>query len=495
MKPKPVVSPSHKRLPLVEVALFLGAFAILSAMSGSRLLRQSAAPHFVHQAKAYLDGRLRIEVSALPNFEDWACVRATPEEAFTRCTPPALPNDNWYSSFPPFPAVVFMPFVALHGYEFNDTFFTVFVGALGIVLFYRLLRRFNASGEVESTPLRDALFALLLGFGTVYFYISIRGEVWFTAETMGVSFTLLYMGFALRARRPFAAGLTYAMATLTRTPLAFTGIFFLLEALAPTKGKRLAELRSFFADPRPRLRVLGLFALGAAPLAILAAVNNYVRFGALGEFGHRFFFDNMVNRNIDTFGLFSTHYLPRNLDAAFLMLPRYFSDPPMLIYNPWGMSLFITLPILALAFVPANRPRRALVLLVAMALTLAASALIPIRTGIGHRSLVVWGALAVTVGLFAFSLLRWLPKAPRLVLPLTITFLVCAIPGLTYQNTGYAQFGFRFSLDYTPYIFALAALAGWQLTRGVALCVSLGSLAAGTWGALAFRGFTEISRR
>src|SRR5690242_18282626 len=42
----------------VEVVLFLVSFAVLASFSSQRFPRQSEAPHFVYQAKAWLEGRL-----------------------------------------------------------------------------------------------------------------------------------------------------------------------------------------------------------------------------------------------------------------------------------------------------------------------------------------------------------------------------------------------------------------------------------------------------
>ena len=56
------------------------------------------------------------------------------------------------------------------------------------------------------------------------------------------------------------------------------------------------------------------------------------------------------------------------------------------------------------------------------------------------------------------------------------------------------QFGFRFSLDYTPYLLLLFALGGWPLRhRAVVVALVLGGLV-NFWGAVAFRGYTELVR-
>jgi hypothetical protein len=332
-----------------------------------------------------------------------------------------------------------MPFVALHGYQFNDTSFTVFAAALAVALFYSLLRLLSALKESDRDERGNMVIASTLAVGTLFFYCCIRGEVWFTAEILGVLLTCLYVRYAIRARRPFWAGLLYSMATLTRTPLAFAGVFFLLELIAPESGNRLNQIKLIPDRLQPILRKASLFAAGAAPLGIAGAVYNYVRFGKFGEFGHKFLYNNRVNADIDQWGLFDLHYLARNLDAAFFKLPIVSFNPLRLHYDPNGLSLLLTLPILVFLVIPKKRPR-----------------------------------------------LHW---------PLWLTVAICAIPGLFYQNNGYMQFGFRFSLDYTPYLLLLFAVGGWSvLNRWVIAALALGFVV-NFWGAVGFRGYTELVRR
>ena len=48
------------------------------------------------------------------------------------------------------------------------------------------------------------------------------------------------------------------MAVLTRTPLLFTGLFFVIEAAAPTRGKRMDELKALAQAWQPFARKVGL---------------------------------------------------------------------------------------------------------------------------------------------------------------------------------------------------------------------------------------------
>jgi hypothetical protein len=421
----------------VEIALFAVCFVTFAFFSSQRFLRQSAAPHFVYQAQAWLEGRLDIDPEVLPNYEDWACVREIGATK-VRCAGPIRPSDKWYVSFPPFPALLMLPFVALHGYQFNDTSFTAIVGALAIAFFFSLLRFLSQEREIALDRRENVVLALALAFGTVFFYCAIRGEVWFTAEVLGVWLTAMYVRNSVHARRPLAAGLFFSMAALTRSPLAFAGLFFVLEALLPGPEDRLRQVRALPSQWEPVLRKLGLFTLGASPLALAAAAYNQYRFGRLTEFGHSFLYNNRVNADIDRWGLFDVHYLGRNLEAALLKLPHLQLDPLRISYDPHGLSLLLTLPLLVFLVIPRE-----------------------------HR---------------------------RIELPLWLTVAVCALPGLFYQNTGYMQFGFRFSLDYTPYLLLLFAASGWSLrNRWVQAAIALGLLV-NFWGAVAFRGYTEYVR-
>ncbi len=426
-----------------EVLVFAISFCVLAAFSSQRFLRQSAAPHFIYQAKAWLEGRLDVDPEVLPNIEDWACVREVNGQKL-RCEGQLRREDRWYVSFPPFPAALMLPFVAVNGYQFNDTSFTVFLAALSIALFYSLLRYLSLQHESENDKAENTALALLLAFGTLFFYCAIRGEVWFTAEVMGVGLTCLYVRNSVRAHRPLLAGLFFSMATLTRTPLLFAGVFFLAECFAPGPNRKeqlkalTAQTPEALALRREAFSKLARFAAGAAPLGLLAAAYNWLRFGKLGEFGHRFFYNNRVNADIDQFGLFNPVYLKRNLEAAFTKLPGVSFSPLRLSYDPNGLSLLLTLPLLVLLFVPKEKR--------------------------------------------------------RLQLPLWLTVAVCALPGLFYQNTGYMQFGFRFSLDYTPYLLLLFAVSGWTLKNKWAAALAGLGVVVNFWGAVAFRGFTELVR-
>jgi hypothetical protein len=396
------------RLPTL---LFLGSFAIFAIFSGPRLLHQSQAPHFVYQADAFLHGQLSLTVLP-PNLNDWARV-----------------GDRFFVSFPPLPAVLMMPFVAVFGFQFNDVFFTLVFAAANVALLFLVLRQLSEAADSSRSTEENLALALLFAFGTVNFYCAIRGEVWFTAEVIGVTCTCLYLLAAHRARHPVLAGAAFACGVVTRTPLTFAIVYFAFELLAPGGRWDAAALR-----PRREeiLRKGLLFMAPVAAVALPMAWMNYVRFGNALEFGHAHLFNNRVNSDISRYGLFAYHYLERNLHAAFTRLPLVVhpeAGAPSLSFDPDGMSLFVTTP--------------------------------------------------------AFALLLWPRVKPRLHHILWATVAAVSIPGFFYQNTGWRQFGFRFSLDYTPFLFLLLAIGGYRMGRLFWTLAGIG-IAVGIWGAVAF---------
>ena len=391
----------------VDLVLFFASFAVYALASDGLLAHQSLAPHFVYQADAFLHGRLSLTVAQPPNLNDWV-----------------LWNGRWYVSFPPFPAVLMMPFVALFGPSFNDVAFTLFFAAANVALLYRVLRRL----QPDRAEWEHVAFALIFGFGTLAFSCGIRGEVWFTAETIGVTLTLLYLHAALGARHPLLAGLAVACAAITRTPLAFSAVFFLFEALSPDAPLDWRRLR----DPsrwRAALPRIVPYVVAIVAVAIPMAAMNYARFGSITEFGHSHLYANRVNAQIREYGLFHYAFLERNLHDAFTRLPEIRFHPLQIGFNGEGMSLFVTTPLFLYLLWPKEKPRV-------------------------HRAL--WATVALV-----------------------------AIPGFFYQNSGYYQFGFRFSLDYTPYLVVLLALGGRRFASLFWLA-ALAGVAVNTWGAAVF---------
>ncbi len=396
----------------LEWGTTLIAFTVYCAFSAKMLLHQSKAPHFVHQAAGFLQGSLAIPGEP-PNLNDWV-----------------LHQGHWYSSFPPFPALLMAPFVALHGVAFNDVFFTVCLAALNVGLFAHLLRRLRNDGQHARTDRELALLLFCWAFGSVYFPTAIRGEVWFTAHVVGVGLTLGYLLAAWNAAHPLLAGLLLGLGAATRANLVYAFPFFVVELVRREEGGISGLRPALSALWQGRRRLLG-FGLGASAVLLTLFAMNHARFGRWSEFGHAMLHNNRVNAVVREYGLFHLHFLPDNLRSAFLRLPTFHSKPPWIGFDGNGMSVFLTTPLLLLLLRPLA------------------------------------------------------PSRGASVSGLAITSAAIAIPGLLYMNNGWYQFGYRFSNDYLPYLFLMLVLGGRPLDRRF-WALGFAGVVVSTWGAVVF---------
>ncbi|MBP9086170.1 MAG: hypothetical protein KBG15_08625 [Kofleriaceae bacterium] len=425
------------------VLYFVGLLAF-GAVTGARLWRPSSAPHFVFQADAWLHGH--IAVTAGITGDDWAKIEtvslddgsrvrgrrlqtrpmfrtlAGSEIAMTRVR--ATIGSEFQMSFPPLPAVLLLPQTLISGRAANDTLFTVLFAALLLPLGFALLRRLAAAGVTANRAVDDLWLVAALGFGTVFFFSAVQGKVWFTAHVVGVVFALIYAWASVEAAHPWIAGLALACAATTRTPMAFMFPLFMFEAWRMAQRVRLDRV----AFKRQLGATLLRFALPVVVGALAAAAYNYVRFTSFTEFGHTYL-DVRQQQQIERFGLFSMHYLARNLAVAFTLLPELPGRAPWLQIGGHGLALWFTTPIFLTLLWPKQR---------------------------NATSRALW-----------------------------ITVACVAIPTLFYQNSGWWQFGYRFSLDYSVFLIMLLAVGGRPLTRVGKMLIVVG-VVVNLFGAVTF---------
>jgi hypothetical protein len=384
-------------------------------------------------AEAWLQGRLDIGGDP-PGTNDWACFDTLdrgpcPEGQYSFSGPDAE-RYRWYVSFPPLPAILLLPFVAAFGLGTLDALFWVLFAGLGPMVLFLVLRFLRESGQSQRSVRDDLLVTALFAIGSVYYFVAVQGTVWFAAHVVATTFVCLYLLFSLGARRPAAAGIALGLAFLCRPATLLLAPFFLVQAVSAGKeqGRRTSSATA---------RVLHAFAIFALPLALILAAtmwHNAARFGDPFEFGHRFLQIRWRSR-IETWGLFSTHYLPRNLTVFFLSVPWLMSTSPFVRISRHGLALWFSSPNLLWSLWPKK---------------------------LDATTLALWAGV--------------LPTA-------TCTLL--------YQNTGWIQFGYRFSLDYLPLLFVLVALSGRRF-RMTFLCCAVFAIVVNTFGAVTFDRFTQF---
>jgi len=114
------------RWAFLQAALFY----ILISLLIETPFRLSNAPHFQYLADAFLHGQLNLRVVP-PTDHDLVFFQG-----------------NTYLYWPPFPAIVMMPFVALVGLHFSDVFLVMMIGAFNVSLMALLLRAVNQRGII-----------------------------------------------------------------------------------------------------------------------------------------------------------------------------------------------------------------------------------------------------------------------------------------------------------------------------------------------------------
>jgi hypothetical protein len=447
------------RTPLL---IYVAALAAYLGASGGRLGRHSNDNHYVYLADSFLHGRLDMRQKP-PHENDWARVeeltltdgrrvrgaalrvggqnrfRTTKGQVLT-LDPGAVQTRSYryYVSFPPLPAVLMMPFVAIFGMQLNDVLFNVLLAALAPALLFMLLRRLREKQLSQRTETDDLWLTAMFGLGTVFFYSAVIGQVWYTAHIVMVLCTIGYAWCAIGARAPLLAGMFLGLAFLTRAaPCVFLFPLFVWEAVRTSRrDQALAEAGLFQAtDWRRVVGLLVRFAAPAVALGLLAAALNYARFDSLTEFGHTYLNVRWTPR-IQRWGLFNYHFLSRNLAAFLVLTPKILAKAPYVQVSWHGMSLFLTTPL--------------------------------------------------------FLLLLWPKVRNHLHWPLWLTVLPIFLTHALYQNDGWVQFGYRFSLDYTIFLVLLLALGGRKLGWTARTLILVG-IAINLFGAITFGRMQQFS--
>lgn len=147
-------------------------------------------------------------------------------------------------------------------------------------------------------------------------------------------------------------------------------------------------------------------ALGfAAPLAValvVYAAYNWARFGSPTETGYGIsLLTDPALEARRAIGVFSIQHVGENLRLALLMGFVLSTSIPFLVASPYGLSMLLVSPALLTA----------------------------VRAGLAPAARVLWAAAALV-----------------------------AVPVFLYYGGGFVQYGFRYSLDFTPFVVALMAL-------------------------------------
>jgi hypothetical protein len=386
-------------------------------------------PDFFYLADAFLHGRT------------WLLITPT----FHPGPNDIIPVDGrFYVPFGPFPGFFFIPLVAVIGPDTAarwEPVINALLAAADVGLCWWLL------GRVGVERIGDRLWiAILFGFSTATWWITIRGGVWHTGQLIAMGLTFLALGECWGRRRGWLVGLLGGAAFLSRAPLAFALPFYglLLWDRASERDRASAPDRASERRPDPDGKVggteplnrreslpwarwLGLGLGFGASIAVFFWYNA-TRFASPFESGYALAVVPPWLAARRELGLFSFVHLGTNLDYLFWHLPQRIADFPYFRPDGLGMSIFLTSPGLFYAIRADFRSQRA------------------------------W----------------WLAGA-------TVATLV---PSLFYYGGGWLQYGYRYALDAVPFAIAMCGLAaarrpmhlGWKVLIAFGLVINLGGV-------------------
>jgi hypothetical protein len=307
----------------------------------------------------------------------------------------SLYNGNYYLYWPPMPAIVLMPFIALFGIGFSDVFFCVVVASVNVAVVAALLRSANETRLIVIDEDYRGLLVLFFTLGTVHVTLTSSGGVWFTAQLLGFLFVGLAYLSAIRLKGATAflvVGALMACAMLTRNHLLFTGIWPAYYLLS-THWKEKPKVYSYI--------VLAL--LPVVVLGILFLIYNDTRFGSPLELGIRY--HEMAPIFVDDYnkyGTFNTYYIPINLYYQYIFYPFPFTSESFM-----GGSLFLLSPVFLYVFRGIFR-------------------------GYRDPSIMAWilAVLATSVPILLLMGTGWVQYGPRYTLDFTIPLLMLTASGV-----------------------------------------------------------------
>jgi len=321
---KKTTSESIKRIvylftsPVFTFFITLLVYSILSNIRYTSIFDQSPYPYFNYLADAYIHGQFHFRLEP-PSLHDLIVL-----------------NDKIYAYWPPFPAIILMPFVAIFGVNFSDVLFNIILGSVNAALFSILLNELNKKNIISIDQIKHALLVIFFAFGTVYITVVPLGKVWFTSHVVSIFCVLLMFISSVKyegAKAFIFTGIAISAAFATRMHLFLLGIWPAWYLLS----------KNWYKSSK---KTITLTILGLAPPLItgfLIFYYNYVRFGSIFDLGYSF--HNMsffFREDFLKYGGFNLHYIPINIYYQYIAYPFILKNLENIFM---GGSLFLLSPL------------------------------------------------------------------------------------------------------------------------------------------------------
>lgn len=451
---------------IVGLVIALGALVVYAL---SNPVHFNQYNHFAWQADAFLNGRAWIPFPE-------AGTDTTPANDYFQDIYPLFENDEFTGRvllpFPPLPALVLLPFVAAWGLSIDQESIAIGIAAVGVLASWWML------GGLRITLGVRVVTTLIFATGTVWWWAAAVGSTWYLAHLVAVIATTGAVGVALRAdrhapdedpwdeppagepwwsldRAQVLAGLLLGIAATARLPLVFGAPFLMLVGGGGSVARRTVSA-----------------AVGAVlPVAALLGYT-WLTTGSVLHPGYDYQYQLEAN-GYPTLGYHpdwsveDIRYVPQNLAIMLGSLPLLLPDIKPDTLGVYPTTLLCMEPGATRGLFDPDCP-------------------IALPVDIGTS--VLLSSPGLLVALFA---IRRRPLA-RLTLGAGLTVLVIVVFNLAHFSQGWVQWGYRFSLDFIPFLLPLVALGAGRIGDGRPRATAIVLLVVGalinlwgvTWGQL-----------
>jgi len=331
----------YKQKPWVEttreitsalLVFFAAYFVYVSTAESVNYMHTPSKAYFNDLADAFLKGRLYLE---------------SPDSTMDL----TLFNDRWYVAFPPLAAILMLPLVAKYGpVGFSTVVFTIFFASVSVTLIYLILKQLSKLGWSQLHTRDNLWLVVLFAVGTIHWYMSIAGKVWYISRILTVTFFALATLLTFKNHHPVWVGAACGIAMTARP-----NIVLLWPFLLGIYAQHLQDQNSLNLSKLFQWTVLTAFPITMAVGGLFW--YNHLRFGNYLDFGYTTMNVGVNIATIQTYGQFHPAFIPFNLKYMFLALPRASkSCGGKLVPDPQGISIFLTTPAL-IYLVKAFRPK------------------------------------------------------------------------------------------------------------------------------------------
>jgi 4-amino-4-deoxy-L-arabinose transferase-like glycosyltransferase len=254
----------------------------------------------------------------------------------------AVYKGHYYVPFPPFPAILLLPFVALLGIANTKV---VIISLLLTVLNTFLLKEILKKMDIDKKMIPWVLASFFLGTGYLLSVINSTG-VWYFDHVVAVTGMFLAINEAMGKGGGILTGLFLGMAFLSRQMSIYASIF-LIALLWKNTAKKDIKIR--FAN-------IAGFGLGFGVCFVLYLYLNWVRFDNMFDTGYSMLVQwGVIKHRLDKFGIFNPAFIIYNLKYLLLQGPHIEFEGTYHLYadsmDPYGTALTYASPFILFAFI------------------------------------------------------------------------------------------------------------------------------------------------